>query len=227
MKGEEKLCATSLESMVEFSMEKLHARDSIALSTTADKECRSQKYTIRSFNGVQRMKGKRMVACHAEVYPYAVFYCHATKKTRGLLLDEEAHARKKPRVIVPQGPIFAYFKYLKNPKTHQPHHPHDNATTSFLFLKKDLQSGTVTMNISNLRESTNSEGGASFIPREKANSIPFSLSKFHDILALFSIDPDSIFAAEGVRGAGDERGVKAVRYIVGVHGGLQHGKTTC
>ncbi|KAJ0976188.1 hypothetical protein J5N97_018153 [Dioscorea zingiberensis] len=83
MKGEEKLCATSLESMVDFSMEKLHARDVIALSTTADKVCRSQKYTNRSLNGVQRMKGKRMVVCHAEVYPYAVFYCHATKKTRG------------------------------------------------------------------------------------------------------------------------------------------------
>ncbi|KAJ0962915.1 hypothetical protein J5N97_028037 [Dioscorea zingiberensis] len=76
IKGEEKQCVTSLESMVEFSMAKLGTRDVSAVSTTVDKESGKQEYNI-GMNGVKRMKGKRMVACHAQPYAYAVFYCHA------------------------------------------------------------------------------------------------------------------------------------------------------
>ncbi|XP_073116458.1 BURP domain-containing protein 6-like [Elaeis guineensis] len=74
--GETKLCATSLESMVEFSTSSLRTREVRALSTTVEKESTpKQEYTVAS---VQKVAGPTLVACHAENYEYAVFLCHTT-----------------------------------------------------------------------------------------------------------------------------------------------------
>ncbi|XP_077210978.1 BURP domain protein RD22-like [Tasmannia lanceolata] len=77
-KGEDKLCATSLESMVDFARSKLGTNVQV-LSTTVDKETGSQQYTIGS--GVEKMGGPSSVACHGQSYMYAVYYCHETHDT--------------------------------------------------------------------------------------------------------------------------------------------------
>ncbi|KAJ0986310.1 hypothetical protein J5N97_004666 [Dioscorea zingiberensis] len=85
VKGESKLCATSLESMVEFSMLSLGTRDVQAISTTVsesrDAAEKQQSYRVTP-SGAQVMAGEKLVACHPQPYAYAVFYCHATSKTK-------------------------------------------------------------------------------------------------------------------------------------------------
>ncbi|KAF9617985.1 hypothetical protein IFM89_039282 [Coptis chinensis] len=76
---EEKSCATSLESMVDFSTSKL-GKHVQPMSTEIDKqETPKQKYIIAP--GVKKMGGENSVVCHKQTYAYAVFYCHKTKST--------------------------------------------------------------------------------------------------------------------------------------------------
>ncbi|XP_010924753.2 BURP domain-containing protein 3 [Elaeis guineensis] len=85
--SEKKYCATSLESMADFSTSTLGTHDVKAISTTVDKEgTPAQQYTIRA-SGVRRMAGTELVACHPEAYPYAVFYCHATTAARAYTVE--------------------------------------------------------------------------------------------------------------------------------------------
>ncbi|KAJ7965999.1 BURP domain protein RD22 [Quillaja saponaria] len=79
IKGEEKYCATSLESMVDYSTSKL-GKNVEAISTEVGKETQLQKYTIAP--GVKKMEGNKAVVCHKQNYAYAVFYCHKTETTR-------------------------------------------------------------------------------------------------------------------------------------------------
>ena len=79
IKGEEKYCATSLESMVDFSTSKL-GKNVAVLSTEVDQETGLQQYTIAP--GVKKVSGDNAVVCHKQSYPYAVFYCHKTETTR-------------------------------------------------------------------------------------------------------------------------------------------------
>ncbi|KAB1204421.1 Dehydration-responsive protein RD22 [Morella rubra] len=79
IKEEEKYCATSLESMIDFSTSKL-GKDVQAISTESGKETQLQKYTI--LPGAKKMTSKKAVVCHKQNYAYAVFYCHATHTTR-------------------------------------------------------------------------------------------------------------------------------------------------
>lgn len=77
IKGEEKFCATSLESMIDFSTSKL-GKDVEAISTNAEN---GQKKEYRIV-GVNRMpREKAVVVCHRKEYAYAVFYCHETDTT--------------------------------------------------------------------------------------------------------------------------------------------------
>ncbi|BBG95346.1 BURP domain-containing protein [Prunus dulcis] len=83
IRGEEKYCATSLESMVDFSTSKLGGNIQ-AISTEAEKGATLQKYTI--IPGVKKLAAGKSVVCHKQTYPYAVFYCHATKTTRAYVV---------------------------------------------------------------------------------------------------------------------------------------------
>ncbi|XP_043699195.1 BURP domain protein RD22-like isoform X2 [Telopea speciosissima] len=79
VQGEDKYCATSLESMVDFSTSKLGTNVQ-AMSTEMDREeTKKQQYTI---TGVQKKASDKAVVCHAQPYVYAVFYCHATLSTK-------------------------------------------------------------------------------------------------------------------------------------------------
>ncbi|XP_054817918.1 BURP domain protein RD22-like [Prosopis cineraria] len=77
IKGEEKYCATSLESMVDFITLKL-GKDVEALSTEVMKDTKQQEYTIMQGGKVGETK---VVVCHKLNYVFAVFYCHKIENT--------------------------------------------------------------------------------------------------------------------------------------------------
>ncbi|PNY03716.1 BURP domain protein [Trifolium pratense] len=80
IEGEEKSCVTSLESMVDFTISKL-GKNVEAVSTEVNKESELQQYIIAQ--GVKKLGEKnKAVVCHKENYPYAVFFCHKTEKTK-------------------------------------------------------------------------------------------------------------------------------------------------
>lgn len=84
IKGEEKLCATSLESMVDFCTSNLGKNVEAISTTTMEKVTKQQQYKI---TGVVKMKGKKSVACHKLNYAYAVFYCHKTQTTKAYMVN--------------------------------------------------------------------------------------------------------------------------------------------
>ncbi|TKY58270.1 Dehydration-responsive protein RD22 [Spatholobus suberectus] len=79
IRGEEKRCVTSLESMVDFATSKL-GNNVDAVSTEVEKESELQQYTIAP--GVKKLGENKAVVCHKQKYPYAVFYCHKSDTTR-------------------------------------------------------------------------------------------------------------------------------------------------
>lgn len=77
IKGEVKLCATSFESMVEFTQNVIGSKSEIQGYATLHKTKSSvtlQNYTIVEI--LTEILAPKMVACHTVPYPYAVFYCH-------------------------------------------------------------------------------------------------------------------------------------------------------
>lgn len=80
IEGEEKYCATSLESMVDFSTTKLGKKVKAILTEVNAKETTLlQKYMIK---GAKKLAADKAVVCHKQKYVYAVFYCHKTVSTR-------------------------------------------------------------------------------------------------------------------------------------------------
>ncbi|KAK3022032.1 hypothetical protein RJ639_047422 [Escallonia herrerae] len=76
--GETKFCATSLESMVDFTQDILGLDSQIKVLSTNHLTKSStllQNYTV--LEAPQEISARKMVACHTMPYPYAVFYCHS------------------------------------------------------------------------------------------------------------------------------------------------------
>ncbi|XP_062020543.1 BURP domain-containing protein 3-like [Rosa rugosa] len=82
IKGEDKYCATSLESLVDFTVSKLGKYVQVH-STEVENE-NKQEYKIGK-GAVQRI-GDRSVVCHKQKYVYAVFYCHEIHSTRAYVV---------------------------------------------------------------------------------------------------------------------------------------------
>ncbi|KAI3743547.1 hypothetical protein L1987_61257 [Smallanthus sonchifolius] len=80
IEGEEKYCATSLESMVDFST-KMLGKKVKALSTeiNSKESTPSQNYKIE---WVKKLATNKTVSCHNLIYVHAVFYCHISAGTR-------------------------------------------------------------------------------------------------------------------------------------------------
>jgi hypothetical protein len=99
IQGEEKYCATSLESMVDFSTLKL-GKSVKAVSTVVEKKSVGlQKYTVKS--GVKKLAaGDNAVVCHKQNYPYALFYCHKTENTRAYFVPLESDNGIRVKAIV-------------------------------------------------------------------------------------------------------------------------------
>lgn len=77
IEGEDKFCATSLESMIDLVFLKLGKRIR-ALATEFEKETETHDFTIGE--GMLKI-GDKQVICHKEKYPYAVFMCHSIEET--------------------------------------------------------------------------------------------------------------------------------------------------
>lgn len=78
IEGEEKFCATSLESFVDFGVSKL-GKNIQLLSAELEKETQNPEFSIGD-QGVKLM-GKSEIVCHKMDYAYAVFFCHSIAKT--------------------------------------------------------------------------------------------------------------------------------------------------
>lgn len=80
IKGETKFCATSLESMLDFTRTifGLGVQSKVLATTHLTKSnTHIQNYTVLEIP--QEVPAPKMVACHTKPYPYAVFYCHYQK----------------------------------------------------------------------------------------------------------------------------------------------------
>ncbi|KAB5511860.1 hypothetical protein DKX38_028888 [Salix brachista] len=75
MEGEEKFCATSLESLIDFNVERL-GQNVRVISTEAGKK---QEYTVSA--EVRMIGDDKAAVCHKMRYPYAVHYCHVIAET--------------------------------------------------------------------------------------------------------------------------------------------------
>ncbi|KMZ56840.1 BURP domain-containing protein [Zostera marina] len=80
--NEKKLCATSLESMVDFATSILETTNVKALSTVVlnKNDGLKQRYSITS--SVLKGTRSRSVACHPSTFPYALYFCHTVHNTR-------------------------------------------------------------------------------------------------------------------------------------------------
>lgn len=78
IKGEDKYCAMSLESMIDFATSKLGTH--VRVLATEVKEKPKQEYTIAS--RMIKIAGTQSVSCHGQTYMYAVYYCHQTHATK-------------------------------------------------------------------------------------------------------------------------------------------------
>lgn len=77
IKGETRICAASLESMIEFArgVFGLDARFKVLTTThLTNSTTLLQNYTI--LETPKQIFAPKMIACHTLPYPYAVFYCH-------------------------------------------------------------------------------------------------------------------------------------------------------
>ncbi|KAH7847115.1 hypothetical protein Vadar_022100 [Vaccinium darrowii] len=84
IKGEEKYCATSLESMIAFTTSKL-GKNVQPISTEVEKKTNKlEEYRV---SGVKKMGGEKSVVCHKQNYAYAVFYCHKTTTTKAYMVS--------------------------------------------------------------------------------------------------------------------------------------------
>ncbi|KAK1411783.1 hypothetical protein QVD17_32520 [Tagetes erecta] len=87
MHGEEKFCATSLESMIDFATTKLDKKVT-AFSTEGAKESTlSQKYKVEV---VKKLAADKIMVCHKQLYPYVVFYCHIISGTESYMVSLES-----------------------------------------------------------------------------------------------------------------------------------------
>ncbi|XP_049376627.1 BURP domain-containing protein 17-like [Solanum stenotomum] len=83
--GEVKHCATSLESMVDFTLSHLGTNNIIAISTEVEKETPEvQTYTIEKVEEKANGKG---VVCHKVAYPYALHFCHDVGSSRTFMVS--------------------------------------------------------------------------------------------------------------------------------------------
>ncbi|KAF3435602.1 hypothetical protein FNV43_RR22693 [Rhamnella rubrinervis] len=78
--GEVKLCATSLESILDFNRAVFGLDSIFSVATTTyfgDSNVNFQNYAI--LDVPKEILASKIVACHSLPYPYAVFYCHSQR----------------------------------------------------------------------------------------------------------------------------------------------------
>nr|XP_027084057.1 BURP domain protein RD22-like [Coffea arabica] len=99
MKGEDKKCATSLESMVDFTTSKL-GKDVLAVSSEAHKtDATFQNYGVVDVSKLNN-NDKTIVSCHKQNYVYAVFYCRTTQNTDACMVNLVGADGAKVKAVV-------------------------------------------------------------------------------------------------------------------------------
>lgn len=99
IQGEEKYCATSLESMVDFSILKLGKSVKVVSTVVDNKSAGLKKYTLKS--GLMKLTARdKAVVCHKQNYPYAIFYCHKSESTRAYSVPLEADNGTRVKAVV-------------------------------------------------------------------------------------------------------------------------------
>ncbi|KAI3509569.1 hypothetical protein L1887_24944 [Cichorium endivia] len=88
IKGETKLCATSLESVYEFTSEIFGSDTQVKTLTTTHLKKSTvgllQNYKVLEIS--QNIPSPKLVACHTMPYPYAVFYCHSQESENKVIM---------------------------------------------------------------------------------------------------------------------------------------------
>ncbi|KAJ0794126.1 putative BURP domain-containing protein [Helianthus annuus] len=98
VEGEEIFCATSLESMIDFTTTKLGKRVKALSTEVYTKEpTPSQNYKIES---VKKLIANKLVVCHRLNYTYAVFYCHISVGTESYLASLVGADGTKVKIVV-------------------------------------------------------------------------------------------------------------------------------
>lgn len=95
VKGEAKYCATSLQSLIDFSVSKL-GKEVEVYTTEVEKEAKMD--FVIGENGVKKI-GERSVVCHKQNYVYAVFYCHQVHATRAYAVSLVAADGTKAKAV--------------------------------------------------------------------------------------------------------------------------------
>lgn len=87
MEGESKVCATSPESLIDFSVSKLGKKVQVFTTKVDDNSKEPSKlHEYKVAKGVKKI-GESAVVCHRQNYMYAVFYCHKIKATRAYMVS--------------------------------------------------------------------------------------------------------------------------------------------
>nr|BAC22500.1 resistant specific protein-2 [Vigna radiata] len=97
LKGEEKHCATSVESMVDFVTSKL-GNNARVTSTELEIESKFQKFIVK--DGVKILAEEEIIACHPMSYPYVVFYCHKMSNSTAHVVPLEGEDGTRVKAIV-------------------------------------------------------------------------------------------------------------------------------
>ncbi|KAK1256748.1 BURP domain-containing protein 3 [Acorus gramineus] len=84
LKSEEKHCATSLESMVDFAVSKLGTNKGIRAMATVleDRKAAEKWYTVAGTAKEVSDAKTKTLNCHPQTYAYLTYYCHSIAGTR-------------------------------------------------------------------------------------------------------------------------------------------------
>ncbi|XP_030503720.2 BURP domain protein RD22 [Cannabis sativa] len=94
---DEHYCATSLESMVDFTTSKIGKNIQAISTQVAMKNNDHQYYHFTTITQVEKKrKSSSIVVCHKQNYPFAVFYCHSLQDVEAYVvnLEEEGNDNK-------------------------------------------------------------------------------------------------------------------------------------
>lgn len=95
LRGEAKYCATSLQSLIDFSVSKI-GKEVEVYTTEVEKEAKMD--FVIGENGVKKI-GERSVVCHKQNYVYAVFYCHQVHATKAYAVSLVAADGTKAKAV--------------------------------------------------------------------------------------------------------------------------------
>ncbi|KAA3489795.1 BURP domain protein RD22-like [Gossypium australe] len=201
---EEKFCATSLESFVDFGVSKL-GKNIQLLSAELEKETQNPEFSIG--DKWVKLMGKSEIVYHKMDYAYAVLFCHSIAKTDVYRVPLVGADGTRATILAichedtsAWSPGHLAFQTLKvKPGTVPICHvlskdplKHGSAAINgtMFFFREDLHPGKRV----NLPLLAKTRDLTTFLPQQVARSIPFSSNEFPQILNLFSLEPESMEA---------------------------------